>query len=89
MPIGVAYQNAAAYAKERRQGRSLKGPTEPDKPADHLLVHPDVRRMLMEIRAFNESDPGADGVGRAHPGRGAPRAGREGETGSRGSAWSC
>ncbi len=51
----VAYQNAAAYAKDRRQGRSLKGPTEPDKPADHLLVHPDVRRMLMEIRAFNES----------------------------------
>ena len=51
----VAYQNAAAYAKERRQGRSLKGAAEPDKPADLLLVHPDVRRMLMEIRAFNEA----------------------------------
>ena len=51
----VAYQNAAAYAKERRQGRSLKGPDEPDKPADILLVHPDVRRMLLEIRAFNEA----------------------------------
>jgi acyl-CoA dehydrogenase len=51
----VAYQNAAAYAKERRQGRSLKGPAEPDKPADLLLVHPDVRRMLLEIRAFNEA----------------------------------
>jgi acyl-CoA dehydrogenase len=50
----VAYQNAAAYAKERRQGRSLKGPVEPDKPADPLLVHPDVRRMLLEVRAFNE-----------------------------------
>jgi acyl-CoA dehydrogenase len=50
----VAYQNAAAYAKERRQGRSLKGPAEPDKPADLLLVHPDVRRMLLEVRAFNE-----------------------------------
>jgi alkylation response protein AidB-like acyl-CoA dehydrogenase len=50
----VAYQNAAAYAKERRQGRSLKGPIEPDKPADLLLVHPDVRRMLLEIRTFNE-----------------------------------
>jgi alkylation response protein AidB-like acyl-CoA dehydrogenase len=50
----VAYQNAAAYAKERRQGRSLKGPVEPDKPADLLLVHPDVRRMLLEVRAFNE-----------------------------------
>ncbi len=51
----VAYQNAAAYAKERRQGRSLKGPVEPDKPADLLLVHPDVRRMLLEVRAFNEA----------------------------------
>ncbi len=51
----VAYQNAAAYAKDRRQGRSLKGPAEPDKPADLLLVHPDVRRMLLEIRAFNEA----------------------------------
>src|SRR5271165_2492736 len=51
----VAYQNASAYAKERRQGRSLKGPAEPDKPADTLLVHPDVRRMLLEIRAFNEA----------------------------------
>jgi len=51
----VAYQNAAAYAKERRQGRSLRGAAEPDKPADLLLVHPDVRRMLMEIRAFNEA----------------------------------
>ena len=50
----VAYQNAAAYAKERRQGRSLKGPIEPEKPADVLLVHPDVRRMLLEVRAFNE-----------------------------------
>ncbi|MGA8583623.1 MAG: acyl-CoA dehydrogenase C-terminal domain-containing protein [Roseiarcus sp.] len=50
----VAYQNAAAYAKDRRQGRSLKGPVEPDKPADLLLVHPDVRRMLLEVRAFNE-----------------------------------
>jgi alkylation response protein AidB-like acyl-CoA dehydrogenase len=51
----VAYQNAAAYAKERRQGRSLKGPAEPEKPADILLVHPDVRCMLLEIRAFNEA----------------------------------
>ena len=51
----VAYQNAAAYAKDRRQGRSLKGPAEPDKAADLLIVHPDVRRMLLEIRAFNEA----------------------------------
>ena len=51
----VAYQNAVAYAKERLQGRALSGPAQPDKPADPLLVHPDVRRMLMEIRSFNES----------------------------------
>ncbi len=51
----VAYQNAAAYAKERLQGRSLSGVKEPGKPADPILVHPDVRRMLLEIRAFNEA----------------------------------
>lgn len=51
----VAYQNAAVYAKERLQGRALSGPQQPDKPADPLLVHPDVRRMLLEIRSFNES----------------------------------
>ncbi|MBN9081187.1 MAG: acyl-CoA dehydrogenase [Rhizobiales bacterium 62-17] len=51
----VAYQNAVAYAKERLQGRSLTGPKSPDKPADSIMVHPDVRRMLLEIRAFNEA----------------------------------
>ncbi len=51
----VAYQNAVAYAKERRQGRALTGAAEPDKAADTLLVHPDVRRNLMSIRAFNEA----------------------------------
>ena len=51
----VAYQNAAAYAKDRLQGRSLTGAKEPGKPADPILVHPDVRRMLLEIRAFNEA----------------------------------
>jgi len=51
----AAYQNAAAYAKERLQGRSLTGAKEPGKPADPILVHPDVRRMLLEIRAFNEA----------------------------------
>jgi acyl-CoA dehydrogenase len=51
----VAYQNAAAYAKERLQGRSLTGVKDPSKPADPLIVHPDVRRMLLEIRAFNEA----------------------------------
>src|SRR5579872_6035518 len=51
----VAYQNAAAYAKERLQGRSISGAKAPDRPADPILVHPDVRRMLLEIRAFNEA----------------------------------
>ncbi len=50
----VAYQNAAAYARDRLQGRSLSGPKSPDKPADSILVHPDVRRMLLDIRSFNE-----------------------------------
>ncbi|MDB5569988.1 MAG: acyl-CoA dehydrogenase [Hyphomicrobiales bacterium] len=50
----VAYQNAAAYARERLQGRSLSGAKAPAKAADPIIVHPDVRRMLLEIRAFNE-----------------------------------
>ncbi len=50
----VAYQNAAAYAKERLQGRSLSGAKFPDRPADPIIVHPDVRRILMNVRAFNE-----------------------------------
>jgi hypothetical protein len=50
----VAYQNAAAYAKDRLQGRALSGPKYPDKAADPIIVHPDVRRMLMTMRAFNE-----------------------------------
>lgn len=51
----VAYQNAVAYAKDRIQGRSLTGPKAPDKPADPIIVHPDVRRVLMTIRSFNEA----------------------------------
>ncbi len=51
----IAYQNAAIYAKERIQGRALTGAAEPDKKADPLLVHPDVRRMLMNIKSFNEA----------------------------------
>ncbi len=50
----VSYQNGAAYAKDRLQGRALTGPAEPDKPADPIIVHPDVRRMLMDQRAFTE-----------------------------------
>jgi alkylation response protein AidB-like acyl-CoA dehydrogenase len=51
----VAYQNAAAYAKERLQGRAISGAKYPDKPADPIIVHPDVRRALMTMRAFNEA----------------------------------
>jgi acyl-CoA dehydrogenase len=51
----VAYQNAVAYAKDRLQGRSLTGPKAPDKAADPIIVHPDVRRALLTIRAFNEA----------------------------------
>jgi alkylation response protein AidB-like acyl-CoA dehydrogenase len=50
----AAYQSAAAYAQERRQGRSLAGPQRPEQPADPIIVHPDVRRMLMTMRAYNE-----------------------------------
>lgn len=51
----VAYQNAVAYVRERLQGRALTGTKEPDKPADPLIVHPDVRRNLLAIRSFNEA----------------------------------
>ena len=51
----VAYQNAVEYARDRVQGRALTGAKFPDKKADPIIVHPDVRRMLMNIRAFNEA----------------------------------
>lgn len=50
----VAYQNALNYAKERLQMRALTGPAEPQKPADPIIVHPDVRRMLMTGKAVTE-----------------------------------
>jgi butyryl-CoA dehydrogenase len=50
----VAYQNARAYALERTQGRSLTGPKHESQPADTIIVHPDVRRMLLTARAFAE-----------------------------------
>lgn len=50
----VAYQNAAEFARERVQSRALTGAKAPDKPADPIIVHPDVRRMLMDSRAFIE-----------------------------------
>ncbi len=50
----VAFQNAADFARDRLQGRSITGAKSPDKPADPIIVHPDVRRMLMEMKAFTE-----------------------------------
>ena len=50
----VAYQNGAAYAKERLQMRALDGTKYPNKPADPIIVHPDVRRMLLISKAFAE-----------------------------------
>jgi alkylation response protein AidB-like acyl-CoA dehydrogenase len=50
----IAYQNSAAYAKDRIQSRSLTGAKAPDKPADPIIVHPDVRRMLLTQRAYAE-----------------------------------
>ena len=50
----VAYQNAAAYAKDRLQMRSLSGPKAPDQPADPIIVHADVRKMLLTARAYAE-----------------------------------
>jgi alkylation response protein AidB-like acyl-CoA dehydrogenase len=50
----VAYQNAVAYAKDRTQMRSLSGPKHPDQTADNIIVHPDVRKMLLTARAYAE-----------------------------------
>ncbi len=50
----IAYQNAVNYARDRIQGRSLSGVKSPDKAADSILVHPDVRRMLLTMRAYIE-----------------------------------
>jgi alkylation response protein AidB-like acyl-CoA dehydrogenase len=50
----VAYQNAVTYARERLQMRALSGPKAPDKPADPIIVHPDVRKMLLTARAYAE-----------------------------------
>jgi alkylation response protein AidB-like acyl-CoA dehydrogenase len=51
----VAYQNAVAYALDRRQGRALTGPADKEAKADPIFVHPDVRRMLMDGKVFNEA----------------------------------
>ena len=55
LAIGAAaYQAALEFAKDRIQGRSLTGPKSPDAQADSIMVHPDVRRMLLEAKAFVE-----------------------------------
>jgi hypothetical protein len=51
----VSYQNAVTYALDRRQGRALTGPKDTDAKADPIFVHPDVRRMLMDAKVFNEA----------------------------------
>ena len=77
----IAYQNAVAYAKDRRQGRALRPEErEADAKADTIIRHPDVRRMLMEARAFNEGARALRAVGRAagrHQPQGADRGGAD------------
>src|SRR5690606_27881247 len=53
--VEFAYQNAAQYATDRLQGRASTGAKSPEKPADSILVHGDVRRMLLNVRANNEA----------------------------------
>ncbi len=67
----AAYQNALAYAKDRLQGRDVTGAKNPDGPADPLIVHPDIRRNLMEQKSFVEGARaftywGASLIDRAH-----------------------
>ena len=67
----VAYQNAVAYAKDRLQGRDVTGVKNPDGPADPLIVHPDIRRNLMDQKSFVEGARaftfwGASLIDRAH-----------------------
>jgi hypothetical protein len=67
----VAYQNALDYAKDRLQGRDVTGPANPDGPADPLIVHPDIRRALLDQKSFAEGARafmlwGASLIDRAH-----------------------
>jgi alkylation response protein AidB-like acyl-CoA dehydrogenase len=69
----AAYQNALAYAKDRLQGRDVTGVKNPNGPADPLIVHPDIRRNLMEQKSFVEGARaltywGATLIDRAHAG---------------------
>jgi acyl-CoA dehydrogenase len=70
----IAYQNALAYAKDRLQGRDVTGVKNPDGPADPLIVHPDIRRSLMDQKSFAEGARafilwGATLIDRAHRGQ--------------------
>ncbi|MEO9819790.1 acyl-CoA dehydrogenase C-terminal domain-containing protein [Pseudophaeobacter sp.] len=70
----VAYQNALEYAKDRLQGRDVTGVKNPDGPADPLIVHPDIRRSLMDQKSFAEGARafilwGATMIDRAHRGK--------------------
>ncbi|MEP3845440.1 MAG: acyl-CoA dehydrogenase C-terminal domain-containing protein [Paracoccaceae bacterium] len=70
----VAYQNALEYAKDRLQGRDVTGAKNPDGPADPLIVHPDIRRSLMDQKSFAEGARafilwGATMIDRAHRGK--------------------
>jgi alkylation response protein AidB-like acyl-CoA dehydrogenase len=69
----VAYQNALAYAKDRLQGRAVTGDANPNGPADPLIVHPDIRRSLMDQKSFIEGARafmlwGAELIDRSHRG---------------------
>ncbi|SFT81187.1 acyl-CoA dehydrogenase C-terminal domain-containing protein [Sedimentitalea nanhaiensis] len=69
----AAYQNAVIYAKDRLQGRAVTGAENPDGPADPLIVHPDIRRSLMDQKSFTEGARafilwGATMIDRAHRG---------------------
>lgn len=68
-----AYQNAVAYARERLQGRAVTGTENPNGPADPIIVHPDIRRALMDQKSFLEGARaltywGADLIDRGHQG---------------------
>ncbi|NHF71936.1 acyl-CoA dehydrogenase C-terminal domain-containing protein [Paracoccus xiamenensis] len=70
----AAYQNAVAYAKDRLQGRAVTGAENPQGPADPLIVHPDIRRNLMDQKSFLEGARmlafwGAHQIDRAHAGQ--------------------
>ena len=84
----VAYQNSLAYASERLQMRSLSGAKAPDKPADPIIVHPDVRRMLLTQKAYAEGGRALSVLGRAHASTSELHARRRGSAQRRRPIWS-